>query len=364
MSNAYGVVNGEVFIKMWSTPCDNNGEPIDFVITWVDGSDEEWLESKRKYSYPASGNQVDNSERRYRDWGLLRYLLRSIEVFAPWVRNIYLVTSGHYPDWLNTSANNLVLVKHSDYIPKEYLPTFSSHVIEWNLHRIDGLSENFAYFNDDTLITRPINPSLFFRNGLPVLVPQLHGILPRADVGIMAHVYVNNVMLINRHFVFHESLRANATKWFNPLQIGAKAVIENAYASMYKEFPGFRHIHLPMPLNKSLIDHIWKCESSLIHETCTHKFRDATDISPYVIWYWSLASGQFAPCNAKELGKAITIEPSNVEQIAEEVHKQRYRLICPNDMGGFDNEDDFVRARNMLCSAFERILPQKSRFEI
>ena len=33
-----------------------------------------------------------------------------------------------------------------DFIPEEYLPTFSSHVIEWNLHRIPDLFDNFVYF--------------------------------------------------------------------------------------------------------------------------------------------------------------------------------------------------------------------------
>lgn len=44
--------------------------PIDFVITWVDGSDAEWRKERAHYN-PADGE--DNSECRYRDWGLLRY---------------------------------------------------------------------------------------------------------------------------------------------------------------------------------------------------------------------------------------------------------------------------------------------------
>ena len=174
---------------------DDSTGPIDFVITWVDGSDPAWLEEKSKYQ-PESDITTDASIRRYRDWGTLKYLFRGVESYAPWVRKVFFITWGHVPNWLDLSAPKLEVVKHEDYIPREYLPTFSSHPIELNMHRIEGLSEHFVYFNDDMYITQPIAPTLFFRNGLPVLPPQLHGILPRGDTGVMAHVYVNNISAI------------------------------------------------------------------------------------------------------------------------------------------------------------------------
>lgn len=47
-------------------------------------------------------------------------------------------------------------VFHDQFIPKKYLPTFSSTVIETFLHYIPGLSENFIYMNDDVYINRPM----------------------------------------------------------------------------------------------------------------------------------------------------------------------------------------------------------------
>ncbi len=44
-------------------------EAIDFVITWVDGSDPNWLAEKSKYS---AESENDDRPQRYRDWGLLR----------------------------------------------------------------------------------------------------------------------------------------------------------------------------------------------------------------------------------------------------------------------------------------------------
>ena len=99
---------------------ETDTQSIDFVITWVDGSDIQWLKEKKKYNVNID---VDDSVARYRDFGTLKYVLRSIEKFAPWVRYIYFVTNGQCPEWLNLKNEKIKFVKHSDYMPKEYLPT-------------------------------------------------------------------------------------------------------------------------------------------------------------------------------------------------------------------------------------------------
>ncbi|MBR6908270.1 hypothetical protein IKN40_07520 [bacterium] len=85
-----------------------------------------------------------------------------MEKFTPWVNNVFFVTCGHYPSWLNLNHPKLKFIKHEDYIPKEYLPTFCSHTIELNFHRIKELSEHFVYFNDDTFIINHMRESDFF----------------------------------------------------------------------------------------------------------------------------------------------------------------------------------------------------------
>lgn len=86
---------------------------------------------------------------RYRDYGTFNYWFRMVEMHAPWVNNIYLITNGQRPKWLNVNHPKLKWVRHEEFIPKEYLPTFNASAIEMNIHRIDGLSENFVLFNDD-----------------------------------------------------------------------------------------------------------------------------------------------------------------------------------------------------------------------
>lgn len=53
---------------------------IDFVIPWVDCTDPNWLFDRYKYSNESSEIITPNQDKRYRDWGLLRYFF---EVFLP-----------------------------------------------------------------------------------------------------------------------------------------------------------------------------------------------------------------------------------------------------------------------------------------
>lgn len=88
-----------------------------------------------------------------------RYSLRSLEVNAPWIRNIYIVTNGQVPTWLDTSNPRVKIVTHKEiFTEQNALPTFSSPAIELNLHHIPGLSDYFIYFNDDVFLGSPVYP--------------------------------------------------------------------------------------------------------------------------------------------------------------------------------------------------------------
>ena len=170
---------------------------IDFVIAWVDGNDSDWLKEKAKYE-PNIDKSTDNTDARYRDWDNLRYWFRAVEKYAPWVRKIHFLTWGHIPSWLDTNNPKLHIVNHKDYIPKEYLPTFNSHTIELNMHRIKGLSEQFVYFNDDMFLTKNVSEDDFFKNGLPLDLFALDAIYFSPD---SAGAYNgNDLEIINKHF--------------------------------------------------------------------------------------------------------------------------------------------------------------------
>ena len=140
-------------------------EPVDIVSTWVDGGDPVWDAARRARLRAAGTTDRRASGRaRFHSRDELRYSLRSVHLFAPWVRTIHLVTAGQRPAWL-ADHPRVRLVDHRDLLPAGALPTFSSHAIETRLHRVPGLSEHFIYLNDDVLLGRPLGVRSFFGPG-------------------------------------------------------------------------------------------------------------------------------------------------------------------------------------------------------
>ena len=174
---------------------------IDFVITWVDGNDPEWQKERNYYANVERARNEYNPA-RFRDWGVLKYWFRGVEKYTPWVNNIFFLTCGQLPEWLDTNNPKLKIVKHEDFIPAEYLPTFNSYVIEFYMHKIKGLSEQFVYFNDDMFVLRPIVSTRFFRKGLPC---DLGGMTVNIHVGMFgANVLFISLLL---HYFLRESIK-------------------------------------------------------------------------------------------------------------------------------------------------------------
>ncbi|KAM5174930.1 N-acetylglucosamine-1-phosphotransferase subunits alpha/beta isoform 2-T2 [Callospermophilus lateralis] len=110
-----------------------------------------------------SKQDEDVSASRFEDNEELRYSLRSIERHAPWVRNIFIVTNGQIPSWLNLDNPRVKIVTHQDVFRNlSHLPTFSSPAIESHIHRIEGLSQKFIYLNDDVMFGKDVWPDDFY----------------------------------------------------------------------------------------------------------------------------------------------------------------------------------------------------------
>ena len=182
-----------------------NEDQIDFVITWVDGNDPDWKEEKNRFT---STSEDDNRVQRFRDWNNLQYWFRGVEKFAPYVHKIYFITWGHIPAWLNINNKKLIIIKHSDYMPSKYLPSFNSNAIELNMHRIKGLSEKFVYFNDDVFLIRPTKPSDFFYHGKPCDSATLNVHCLDANFGFNYAAY-QAIGVINKYFPFHQTIKRN-----------------------------------------------------------------------------------------------------------------------------------------------------------
>lgn len=335
-------------------------QSIDFVVPWVDGSDPLWQSEKRKYLY-GEGADVDGRDSRYRDWGLLKYWFRGVEKFAPWVRRIYFVTDGQLPEWLDVSAPGLIHVRHTDYLPQTYLPTFNSNTIEINLHRIKDLSEYFVYFNDDMFLLQPVRPEFFFRNGLPVLPNELQPIAARPGSIGMANMYLNDMRVINDRFMMGDIVR-NRKNWFSPRTHSGKTLFKNAVFSGFEYCVGFKNPHFAVPIRKSTMNLMWEKEPEVLDATSKRRFRDARDVNQYLFRYWQYATNQFVPEKEIKMGKYYEIRDDN-RRICRAIRKTRYPQICLNDMDLVSSDEALQRAKEDLAAAFRIILPDRSRFE-
>ncbi|MCB5161480.1 Stealth CR1 domain-containing protein [Marinomonas algarum] len=161
---------------MLSNAIDDQFGPIDAVITWVDGSDEQHR-LKRQYYMALEAEPLHENASNPHRWVCsdeVLYCLQSIENHAPWVGTIWIVVDEVGPDLscLSEALRAKVrLVYHVDLFAgfTEVLPTFNSLTIESMLWRIEGLSERFLYFNDDVFLAAPLHPSDVFEGLTPVL---------------------------------------------------------------------------------------------------------------------------------------------------------------------------------------------------
>jgi len=326
---------------------------IDFVISWVDGSDPAWQESKNRFQQ----DDQESTASMYRDWGNLQYWFRAVEKYTPWVSRIHLVTWGHLPDWLNTNHPQINIVRHEDYMPAEYLPTFSSHAIELNLHRIAGLEEHFVYFNDDAFIINRLQPEDFFHNGLPCDSAILSSLVPKKVGDPFFHYLVNNISVLNQHFSKSSALKKHPGKWFSPNY--GKQLLRNFYYAPVGRFSGILNFHLPASFLKSTFQELWENESALLHATSSHRFRSLQDVNQYVFSYWQIGSGRFWPRNP-HWGR-FYIAGKNHREMLQDLAARKYKVICINDS---DLDFDFQALKEAVNRQLQQLLPEKSAFEL
>ena len=324
---------------------------IDFVIPWVDGNDPDWRVEREKYAAPL---ESDNREVRFRDWDNLKYWFRGVEKYAPFVRKIFFVTWGHLPEWLDTSNSKLVIVNHKDYIPKEYLPTFNSHTIELNFHRIKGLSEHFVYFNDDMFTVSPTKPEDYFQDGLPKDILALNTIFFGKDS--VGQIIGSNLAVINENFKKRTCFRQNTGKWLNPKY--GKHLIRTLLLMPWHYFQGFYNHHLCSCFRKSVFEEVWEREGGILSQTCSCKFRSPVNVNQWLMRYWQLAKGEFSPMSRK-VGMYYKIKDENSD-LVRDVLGHRFKFICINDN---ENLADFESVKGEVSDMFERILPERSSFE-
>lgn len=323
---------------------------IDFVIPWVDGNDLEWQKEKEKFDHNSLG---DNRNIRYRDFENLKYWFRGVEKYAPWVNKIHFITWGHLPEWLDTNHPKLNIVRHEDYIPEKYLPTFNSTVIEMNLHRLEDLSEQFVYFNDDFFLIDKVKKTDFFKNDLPSELAALSIAIARDPVhGTMN---ANAIYMLNKHFNKRKTIKKNFAKWYN-LKSG-KYILRTMSLSLWGYFTGFQDMHLASPFLKSTFNEVWEKEYQELNKACTYKFRDPRGYNQNLFKYWQFASGNFEP--NQQIGEYYNVGLRDKDTLIA-LNQKKHKMVCLNDS---EIIKDFEKMKREINFQFLKLFPEKSEYE-
>ncbi|MEU9978078.1 stealth conserved region 3 domain-containing protein [Streptomyces sp. NPDC051014] len=310
--------------------------PVDAVYTWVDGADVSWLERKNAV-LAAKGIETEDaatSAARFRNRDELRYSLRSLDMYAPWIRNIYIVTDRQVPSWLDPHHPRVRVVDHTEIFGDEgALPTYNSHAIESRLHHIDGLAEHFLYFNDDVFAARPLQPSLFFLGN-----------------GQSKHFMSSNAIPVNPVAEGDEFSRMAAKN-------NRELVARKFGRTLVNSF-----IHAPHPLRRSVMYDLEREFPDALRATAQHQLRDASDVSvaSSLHHYFGYYTGRSVPGGISSgfvnVGLSDQVKKLN-HLLAERAHD----VFCLNDFHDGDVSEDEQDAT--LAAFLPSYFPVAAQFE-
>ncbi|AIY02233.1 UDP-glucose 4-epimerase [Arthrobacter sp. PAMC 25486] len=307
---------------------------IDMVFSWVDGSAVSYQEARRELEVDAVLGEGDGHESRFRQVDELKYALRSVHLFAPWIRRIFIATDSPAPQWL-ADHPKVTLVRSREHFPNpSVLPTHNSMAVESQLHHIDGLAEHFLYSNDDMFFGRPLSPELFFTPGgitRFMLSPNRIG-LGESDVersGFENSARVNRKLLWDRFgaFTTHHLEHSAA-----PLRRSVLAELEQEFAAEFKA-------------------------------TAASTFRAAENISVTnsLYHYYALLTGRAI---MHKDGRGRYVDTANMAGLADLPHILAQRnadFLCLND-GSFGDAPPEQR-RELVTDFLEKYFPFKAPWE-
>ncbi len=318
---------------------------IDLVYMWVDGKDPQWLKKKALYDKSLDVSNLESfSECRYYDNDELKYSLRSVEKYVPWINHIYIITDRQKPSWLNEDNPKVTIIDHEGILPKEILPCFNSTALEWGLANISKLSEHFIYQNDDTMFADYLMPKDFFdKSGRPI------------------------VRLRKRNLLYYRY-----KKHSNYAQIVFRSIkmIKEDFGQLYPSTP---HHCADAYLKSTYLDCVSKYKSR-VDETITHRFREDNNIHRSLVTLYSLATNKavlrWVPTYNKfksGLCRLLHMSSKRCDSVHISINEKDYlkilnnarpMMLCLNDNQRSKQED-----RERVHAFLNEYYPEKSSFE-
>lgn len=246
-----------------------SSNPIDAVITWVNGNDTSFHSKMQTYLGGQCASKIPGAHHtRFASVNEIKYCLLSILTFAPFVRNIFIVTDNQDPN-LNGDISSLFpnrlssikIVDHKEIFREfeQYLPTFNSRSIETMLWRIRGLSDNFIYFNDDVFLVRETKPEDWFINNQPILRGTWL-LKPR-----FRFLWYSLIKVINKYLLGNSDFQPRPSyhigQWLAAKVLGFR-------------WRYFFFSHTPFAINRKRVEDFFTDNKELLEKNISYKFKN------------------------------------------------------------------------------------------
>jgi len=310
-------------------------EDVDIVFSWVDGSSSEFQrERARRMSRYVVGDGDEHSA-RYRHLDEIRFALRSVHQYAPWIRRIFIATDSPAPWWLTEHPKVTIVRSEEFFADQAALPTHNSHAVEAQLHRIDGLAEHFLYANDDMFFGRPVRPELFFTAaGISRFVESRVRIgIGSTDPDRSGH---DNAARVNR------------------------ALLEDRFGRVIA-----RDLeHCAAPLRRSVMYELEETFPEDFARTAAATFRSATDISVTnsLYHYYALMTGRAVTTREPRTRYIQTTLQPGIAQMERLLARRDVDMFCLND-GSRPEVPEALRER-VLRDTLEGYFPIRAPWEV
>ena len=309
-------------------------DDIDMVFSWVDGSSTEFQRQRAAQLEGYVVGEGDDGPARYRHVDELRYALRSVHMYAPWVRRIFIATDSPTPSWLQEHPRVTVVRSEEFFADTSVLPIHNSHAVEAQLHRIPGLAEHFLYSNDDMFFGRLVEPEMFFT---PAGISRFVESDVRIGTGPNAPTRSG-----------HD----------NALRVNRELLEERFGRTIVRDLE-----HCAAPLRRSVLAELEVAFPEDFARTAASRFRSATDISVTnsLYHYYALMTGRAAVTrepNVRYLQTTLAATLRRMERLAE---RTDIDMFCLNDGGEVEVPEE-LRVQT-LRDMLERMYPVRAPWE-
>jgi hypothetical protein len=307
---------------------------VDLVFSWVDGSSPEYVAARRARMAGVVVGEGDDHEARFRQIDELKYALRSVYMFAPWIRRIFIATDSPTPSWLADHPGVTVVRSEEFFADPSVLPTHNSQAVECQLHHIDGLSEHFLYSNDDMFFGRAVGPDMFFTPG---------GITKFIEAETRIGLGDNDA----ERSGFENAARVN------------RKLLWNRFGRITT-----RHLeHTAAPLRRSLMAQMEQEFPAEFAKTAASTFRAADNISVTNSFYhyYALLTGRAVTQTAARVRYVDTTARAGLNYLPKLLTKRNMDFFCLND-GSFPEVPAEERAE-LVTDFLEKYYPIKAPWE-